>query len=249
MAGAMRPKPQRLKRKISLKTLNVIKYVFAFIGASMLAGAFASYSSTTSFLERSETAQGTVVELIRSRSSDSNSYYPVIEFTAASGRRVEFQSNSGSNPPSYNRGEQVSVFYEPSNPEAAKIDGFFSLWGAALIVGGIGSVFGVIGVGMLAYGAMRNRSNARLQKKGVEIHASFQGVEQNTGLTVNGRSPFRLVCQWQHPQTRELHIFRSENLWFDPTDLVTQERIPVRVDESNLKKYWVDTSFLPKLAG
>lgn len=125
----------------------------------------------------------------------------------------------GSNPPSYDQSERVSVLYEPSSPQAAKIDGFFSLWGGALIVGGI------------------------------EIHASFQGVEQNTGLTVNGCSPFRLVCQWQHPQTRELHIFRSDNLWFDPTDLVSQEKIPVRVDEGNLKKYWVDTSFLPKLAG
>jgi len=45
-----------------------------------------------------------------------------------------------------------------------------------------------------------------------------------------------------------LYIFRSENLWFDPSDHVTQEKIPVLVDEANMKKYWVDTTFLPKLA-
>lgn len=214
----------------------------------MLAGAFAIYSSTASFLERSVSAQGTVVELIRSRSSDSVSYYPVVEFTAANGRQVEFQSNSGSSPPSYNQGEQVSVLYEPSSPEAAKINGFFSLWGGALIIAGFGSVFGLIGGGIMAYVALKSRSNALLQKNGVEIHASFQGVEQNTGVVVNGRSPFRVVCQWQHPNTRELHVFRSANLWFDPTDHISQDRIPVRVNEGNLKKYWVDTSFLPKLA-
>lgn len=232
-----------------MKTLNILKYVFAIFGACMLAGAFAIYSSTASFLERSVSSQGTVVELIRSRSSDSINYYPLVQFVTSDGQQVEFQSNSGSNPPLYDQGERVSVLYEPSSPQAAKINGFFSLWGGALIVSGIGLVFLLIGGGMLVYGAIKNRSNANLQKNGVEIHASFQGVEQNTGLTVNGRSPFRLVCQWQHPQTRELHVFRSENLWFDPTDLVSQERIPVRVDEGNLKKYWVDTSFLPKLAG
>jgi len=232
-----------------LKTMNIIKYVFAIIGACMLAGAFALYNHTASFLDRSVTAQGIVVELIRSRSSDSVSYYPVVQFAAAGGREIEFQARTGSNPPSYSQGEQVTVLYDPSSPEAAKINGFFSLWGAALIVGGIGSVFGLVGGGMLAYGAVKNRTNAHLQKNGVEIHASVQRVEQNTGLTVNGRSPFRIVCQWQHPQTRELHVFRSENLWYDPTDHVNQEKIPVLVDEGNLKKYWVDTSFLPKLAG
>ena len=204
-----------------MKTMNVIKYVFAIIGACMLAGAFVICSSTASFLERSVTAQGTVEELIRSRSSDSVSYYPLVQFITSDGQQVEFQTNSGSNPPLYDQGERVSVLYEPSSPQAAKIDGFFSLWGGALIVGGIGLVFALIGGGMWVYGVIKNRSNAHLQKNGVEIHASFQGVEQNTGLTVNGRSPFRLVCQWQHPQTRELHIFRSDNLWFDPTDLVS----------------------------
>ncbi|MBK1873621.1 DUF3592 domain-containing protein [Marinobacter sp. 1-3A] len=232
-----------------MKTLNVIKYVFAIVGAAMLVGAFALYNNTTSFLERSETAQGTVVELIRSRSSDSTSYFPVVQFRAAGGRDIEFQSNSGSNPPSYTRGEQVTVFYEPANPEGAMIDGFFSLWGAPLIIGGMGAVFGLIGGGMIAFGVMKGRSKAYLQQNGVEIHASFQGVEQNTSLTVNGRNPFRIVCQWQHPQTRELHVFRSDNLWFDPTDHVSQEKVPVLVDEGNLKRYWVDTSFLPKLAG
>ena len=232
-----------------MKSINVIKYVFAIVGAAMLAGAFALYNNTASFLDRSATAQGTVVELIRSRSSDSTSYYPVVQFRAASGREIEFQSNSGSNPPSYNRGAQVTVLYEPANPEDAKIDGFFSLWGGTLIVGILGAVFGLIGGGMMVYGVIKNRSKVYLQKNGVEIHASFQGVEQNTSLNVNGRNPFRLVCQWQHPQTSELHVFRSDNLWFDPTDHVNQEKIPVLVDEGNSKRYWMDTSFLPKLAG
>jgi len=232
-----------------VKALNILKYVFTVIGAGMLFGAYALYSSTSSFVDRAVETEGVVVDLILSRSSDSRAYYPVVVFQDSNGREVEFQSNSGSNPASYSRGERISVLYETSAPESARINGFFSLWGGAIIVGGLGLVFGLIGSGMILVGVVKGRSKSRLQKNGVEVPASFQSVERNTGLVVNGRSPFQVVCQWQHPQTGEVHIFRSDNIWFDPTDYIKHDTLPVLVDESNLKKYWVDTSFLPKMAG
>ena len=54
--------------------------------------------------------------------------------------------------------------------------------------------------------------------------------------------------------TRQLGMVQGEaivyrdNLWFDPSNHIHQETVPVLVDEANLKRYWVDTSFLPKLA-
>jgi len=231
-----------------MKTLKVLKYTFTLIGAAMLFGAFASYNSTSSFIERATETKGTVIDLVASRSSDSTSYYPVVVFEDASGRQIKFQSGSGSNPPSFNRGERVSVLYEPAAPESARINSFFSLWGVAVIVGGMGLVFGLVGGGMVLFGILKGRSKAYLEEHGTEVLAKFASVEQNTSLTVNGRNPFRIVCQWQHPQTGELHMFRSDNLWFDPSDHIQQEAVPVLVDESNLKRYWVNTSFLPKLA-
>lgn len=71
------------KKEDIVEDFTVIKYVFSLVGAALLAGAIILYNNTTSFLERSETAQGTVVELIRSRSSDSTSYYPVVQFAGA----------------------------------------------------------------------------------------------------------------------------------------------------------------------
>ena len=231
-----------------MKTLNILKYVFTLIGAGMLVCAVMSYSSTVAFIERATEATGTVIDLERSRSSDSTTYYPVVVFEDIRGREIEFRSRSGSNPPSFNRGERVSVFYEPSAPESARINSFFSLWGLPMILGGMGLVFGAIGGGMLLFGWKKSRSQAYLKDHGTEVLATFSSVEQNSSLTVNGRNPFRIVCQWQHPQTGKLHVFRSDNLWFDPSNHIHQETVPVLVDEANLKRYWVDTSFLPKLA-
>lgn len=232
-----------------MKTLKILKYTFTVIGVAMLFGAFASYNSTSAFIDRATETSGIVTELVYSRSSDSTSYYPVVAFQDASGREIVFQSRSGSNPPSFRRGERVSVLYEPSAPENAQINSFFSLWGMSLIVGGLGLVFTLVGGGMVLFGILKGRSKAYLEEHGTEVLAKFASVEQNTSLTVNGRNPFRIVCQWQHPQTGELHVFRSDNLWFDPSDHIQQETVPVLVDESNLKRYWVNTSFLPKLAG
>lgn len=232
-----------------MKTLRILKYVFTLIGAGLLIGAMMSYINTSKFIERASETVGTVIDLERSRSSDSTTFYPVVVFEDANGREVEFRSRSGSNPPAFSRGETVSVLYESTTPESARINTFFSLWGLPIILCGLGLVFGAIGAGMLVYSWMKARSTAYLKDKGTEVLAKFSSVEQNTSLTVNGRNPFRIVCQWQHPQTGDLHVFRSDNLWFDPSNHIERDTVPVLVDESNLKRYWVDTSFLPKLAG
>ncbi len=179
-----------------MKTIAIIKYALTAVGLALLIGALFWYQNVKTFIAGASVAQGTVVELVRSQSgSDSPTYRPVVRFNA-NGRAVEFVSSSGSNPPSYSRGEKVEVFYQPSKPQNAMINGFFSLWGGPLIVGGLGAVF----------------------------------------------------FQWQDPATSELHIFKSNNLWFDPSEHIKQQQITVFIEGGNPKKYFVDLSFLPKLA-
>lgn len=127
----------------------------------------------------------------RSRLGD----YPIVAFQDASGQRVEFQSSSGSNPASYSVGKIVSVLYRAGEPQSARINGFFSLWGAALIVGILGGVFSLVGVSMILVPMIRQGRGAKLLEAGQLVIASVQGVEQNTRLVTNGQSPFRIVTQ------------------------------------------------------
>ncbi|AZS76860.1 hypothetical protein DDE74_35255 [Streptomyces lydicus] len=48
--------------------------------------------------------------------------YPVVEFTSADGMPRRFQSSTGSNPPSYEKGERVEVLYRADSPEDARIN-------------------------------------------------------------------------------------------------------------------------------
>jgi len=231
-----------------VKTLTLIKYVFSALGVGMLVGAFLWYQHTKSFIAEAQRAEGSVVQLVASRSGDSVTYKPVVRFSAQTGEEIEFTSSSGSSPPSYAEGEKVPVLYRPSDPHNARIDGAFSLWGGALIVGGLGAIFFTIGAAMILFTRLKEKKIDYLRQHGTPIKADLQGIELNTSFHVNGRHPFRVLVQWQDPVTSELHIFRSDNLWFDPSRYVEGKEITVFMERNNPKKFHVDLSFLPKVA-
>lgn len=234
-----------------MKLLAVFKYGFTLIGLGLVAIAFSMYSNTHSFLDHAVTTEGTVTQLVRSYSSQnsgSSSYFPVIRFFTPDGNLVEFQSSTGSNPPAYSTGELVEVLYRPEAPERARINSFSSLWGATLVVGGIGLAFFLTGFSIILAGSLGKRKANYLLQHGTPINSQFQGVEQNTAISMNGRHPYRVLAQWQNPATSEVHVFRSRNLWFDPTSYLQDNAITVYLDKDNPKKYYMDLSFLPKLA-
>jgi hypothetical protein len=43
-----------------------------------------------------------------------------------------------------------------------------------------------------------------------------------------------------------VYLFKSANIWFDPTAFVKRDTLDVLVDMDNPKRYQVDISFLPQ---
>ncbi|MEB2846276.1 DUF3592 domain-containing protein [Rhizobiales bacterium RZME27] len=228
--------------------INFVKISFAVVGAVALAAALWFYLSTSSFVASAMRAEGVVIDLERSRSSDSTMYSPVVRFTAADGMERTFVTSWSSSSPAYSRGDTVQVLYQADQPADAKVEGLFSLWGLVLIPGAFGAIFFLIGGGMIAYGLFYGARKRSLQANGRLVLADVRGVERNGSLKVNGSHPWRVMCQWQDPATRKVHVFASDNFWFDPTDYVTQKQINVRIDPKNPKRHWVDTTFLPEMA-
>ena len=237
-----------------MKIVKVIKYVFLTIGLLILAGSFYLFTNTQNFLKTAQTTSGTVTELIRSKSSNSSSntasytYKPVVEFRTQENERIEFTSSTGSNPASYSRGEEVDVLYSATSPETARINAFFSLWGGVVITGVLGSVFFLIGFLTIFLTRQKIKKIDDLKQTGSPITAKFQRVKLNSSYEINGRNPYQILAQWKNPMTSEIYVFKSENIWFDPTDHIKGDEITVLIDRNNPKKYHVDTSFLPKIA-
>jgi hypothetical protein len=237
-----------------MKVLKIVRWVFTIVGIGLLLGSLFVYQNTRSFLAQAVEANGTVIGLEHSRSSSTSSsgssstYRPVVEFTTAAGKRIEFTSSVGSNPPSYREGEPVTVLYLAAEPYRAKIKSFFSLWFGLIILLGLGLPFTGVGVGM---GLVQSRSRKKaewLRRHGRRMRTAFTSVELNNSLRVNGRSPYRIISQSADPASNTVRVFQSENIWFDPTEYIKGETIEVLVDPRNPGKYLMDTSFLPKLA-
>lgn len=231
-----------------MKVLSIIKYLFSAVGLALLLGALVSYQHSSDFLDSALSTQGTVVGMEKSRGADSTSYFPIIEYVTNEGQKLQFRSSTGSSRPAYSIGETVEVLYSPQQTEDARLNSYFSLWGAALILAILGAVFLFVGVIIMLVGVLKNRKKAYLQRNGSEVIAQFQSVEFNHQLEVNGRNPFVIVCQWLNPVTREVHVFESENIWFDPSPYIQGETVKVLIERDNPKKYYVDVSFLPKVA-
>lgn len=80
--------------------------------------------------ETSTATSGVVVGLQKQvfNPGTSGVYCPTVEFTTASGERVQFQSSFGTMPASHKVGQTVKVLYDPHKPDAAEIDSGLSNW-------------------------------------------------------------------------------------------------------------------------
>lgn len=234
------------------RTINIICGVFLVCGLAFLGISIYTISNTRSFVAQAEMARGEVVDLEYRRDNSGSSasggaYYPVVKYRTAAGDQRTLYGNTGSSPPSYRVGEAVDVLYAPTNPSDARIAGFFSLWLVALITGVLGWLFSLGGAGVMIARRVAARRVRDLRLHGTPVETEVQNVEMNGGFEVNGRSPWRIVTRWLDPTRNELHLFHSENLWFDPTPFINSKRVVVFIDPNNPKRYSMDVSFLPTL--
>jgi len=231
-----------------VKIISIIKYAFSFIGICLLAGAFFIYQNTSDFISHALTADGTVIEYDKYKSDGTTMYSPVVRFTTAEGIAIEFRSSVGTSSPPYSIGDTVGVLYLPANPEKANINSISGLWTGAIILSILGSIFFLIGFVIIFIGFFKQNKAKRLKEQGQKIKAKFQSVERNLALSVNGKNPYQILSQWQNPKTKKLHIFKSDDIWFDPSDFITENEITVFIERDNPNKYHVDISFLPEVS-
>lgn len=99
-----------------------------FFLAFCLWGVYAAYVSWQ--LETNgERTTGVVVRLGEQSDADGGccTYVPIVEFQAG-GNTYSFDGDTASDPPAYEVNEQVSVLYDPSDPNTAQINKFSERW-------------------------------------------------------------------------------------------------------------------------
>jgi hypothetical protein len=110
------------------------------LGVGLLLASAATFVHTKRFMAGAEHATGTVIDLSEDSTSDGTVYYPVVRFTTAEGRTVEFRSSTGSSS-APDVGDRVEVLYDSDDPQDAKLSSFFDIWLWTIALGGLGIVF------------------------------------------------------------------------------------------------------------
>jgi len=140
----------------------------------------------------------------------------------------------------YYIGKEINIYYLEDNPTkiGSKIGDYLFL-----IFPGLGLIFILIGGIWFIIDINRKNKRKILLKKGNYIWADYIETVYNNQYKVNGQSPYNIICQWENPEDSKLYTFKSENLWFNPKEIINRNNIknfPVYVENKNLKNYYVD---------
>lgn len=223
--------------KWTLRIFAIIGLVFLLVGGYLAC-------QTLLFRMGSVRTTGEVVDLV-----GYEHYKPVVVFETADGQEILFHGSIGSSPPAYVIGERVQVYYQPAEPDGARIGSFSEGWLFAVALLGFGGVFFLVGVVPMWLMRSGEARLQRLRQSGQKLSVRLTRVERNQSISVNGRHPYRLVSEWQNPQDKKLYVYFSKNLWVDPDPFIPDDRmLDVYVDINNYKKYAMDTSFIPERA-
>ncbi|MFW6363588.1 MAG: DUF3592 domain-containing protein [Spirochaeta sp.] len=134
-----------------MKISHSASKIFAGLALALAVAAGISGISAASFVMRAESTIGVVSDFHESDRSipfgtepgGGIHYFPIIEFTTADGEEREFTADRGTQDPSYQTGDSVSVLYLPENPEQAGIQSLWGQWGPTLVLLLTAGFFGV----------------------------------------------------------------------------------------------------------
>jgi hypothetical protein len=124
-----------------LRVLFSFNIVVLLVGLPFLGiGLYEAYKSGRA-LQTYGRIEGTITgnSYIIDPEDNSGAYYPNVTFQPEDSRPVRFTDGVGTYPARYNVGDKVAVLYNPSDPSDARINSWFRLWTAPIILTIVGA--------------------------------------------------------------------------------------------------------------
>jgi Protein of unknown function (DUF3592) len=134
--------------------LIFIGLLFFLIGLAVLVSGLFAVFKVRGQIANSVKATGTVIAFGTIAGKSGYLYCPQVVFPIPGGRTIKFQSQTGTQPPSYNVGQKVQVVYEINNPQKAEIDSLMALWFAPGCMSLMGLLFSTLGLMLFGIGIL-----------------------------------------------------------------------------------------------
>ena len=226
----------RVKRMKRNQTISVGAVVFLIIGIVLFAVGIVMSMNTFNDAGREETT-ATIIH-IETYSTGRNRHWNTYVRYEVDGQLLEGKLGSYSS--SYFVGKEIAILYDINDPSQITAKGTRFI---VLLMPFMGLVFGCVGAWSLLSPRIKRRRKDFLRENGTTIHASYMGTEENRAFSANGRHPYRITCRWRDPEDGTERIFRSENLWQDPSYEIESRHITtftVYMHPDKKKRYVMD---------
>lgn len=192
--------------------------------------------------ENKENTIGTITTITSYRDHDGDRSYEVYVTYNVDGKKYETELNGYSS--DFYEGKEIEIYYDKDNPNKIGLKSLDLLF---LILPGMGLIFLAVGSSGIIVKIMKSRLEKRLKEHGELIYADYLETIINTSYTVNYKSPYNVICEWNNPEDNKKYIFRSKNIWFNPVPIIQEKNIktfPIYLDRKNKKKYVIDVDSL-----
>lgn len=184
----------------------------------------------------STTATISKIDTIRSSSGDVN--HRVYVLYNVNGKQYESILNAYSS--SFYKGKNIEIYYDGDNPVDISSK---ELGLVMLVMPCLGCIFTIIGGSGIASKIKKKAKKRKLIKKADIIYANYDNSSPNMLYSVNGLHPYVITCNWTDEIENKTYIFKSENIWYDPTRVISERNIitfPIYIDRGNMKNYYMD---------
>ena len=224
-----------------IKTEKILFFVFLIMGLAFLITGIAICFNIFNY-DNKEMTTARIVAIITDRDYDGDVSHDTIVSYTVDGR--EYESNLNAYSGTYYEGKDIEIYYDKNNPLQISTKTKDLLF---LMFPGFGLIFFCVGAIPLIISEKKKLLNKRLVNEGTRINTTFVEAELNTSYHVNGNNPYRIICEWNNPSDGKKYLFKSENIWFDPNETISENNMntfPVYVDMEDMKKYYIDVSDL-----
>ncbi|WP_020013724.1 DUF3592 domain-containing protein [Promicromonospora sukumoe] len=176
------------------------------VGLLVMAAVFGTVAGflavrTAAFLADARPADGVVIGLDEQYSSSDNgsaryTYHAVVAYDVG-GREYELTDRTGTNPPRYDVGEDVTVLYDPADPGEARLEASYGYW--------LETIFGLVALALAGAGIpvlrvwLRKAARERLARTGERATGTVTEVRPAGKMVYNGRPRTATTVRWRHP--------------------------------------------------
>lgn len=124
--------------------VRVVAFFVAAVSFLLLGAAFYTYQYQSQTIETGVKVVGVVVDMEYSDGAGA----PVVAYPWDGEERI-YRSDTYTNPPAFDKGEEVTLYVDPTDPDKILIDSFSERWLGVLVLGLMGGVFGMVALAMI----------------------------------------------------------------------------------------------------